>query len=275
MAEPNGIYAEKNIYSKKGVLLLAKGQKMTPEIARQLERIETVLSDGSDGDEPPLPSRDSLEQSRRKMQSDLDPSSLTAIDVAADILGQILFESKNQPWWLLIQTLSNYIDWVYTHSINVALLSLIISLKAGTARSELKEICLGAFLHDVGKLLIPKSVIQKPGRLDEMQTSVVRQHPQLGIDIVKEYHLPAICNNVIYQHHERLDGSGYPNGLKGREISREARIVMIADVFDASTSYRPYREAEPVQDQLLRMKDSPKYDTKLVRDFASFLTAIK
>lgn len=275
MAEKIEIYAKKDIYSKKGVLLLAKGQKLTQEIITQLEKIETVLSDGSGNDGPPLPSRESLEQSRLKIQRGVDPSSLDAIDTAADVLGQILFESKDKPWWLLVQTLSNYIDWVYTHSINVALLSMIIPQKAGASTAELREICLGAFLHDVGKLLIPKSLIQKPGRLDDLQMSVVQQHPQLGIDIVKEYNLPEVCENIIYQHHERLDGSGYPNGLAGDEISREARIVMIADVIDASTSYRPYREAKPVQNQLLQMRDSPRFDTELVCEFSSFLTAIK
>ena len=106
---------------------------------------------------------------------------------------------------------------------------------------ELWDLGLGAFLHDVGKLLIPKSIIQKASLPNEMDKVFIQQHCELGVSSIRPYSLSKESTDVILQHHERLDGSGYPHGLKGNAISRNAQIVMIADFVDEITSGRPHR----------------------------------
>ena len=157
------------------------------------------------------------------------------------ILCDIIFESKTKPWWIYINALANYVDWIYTHSIDVAMISLMMAVKLGYSDEELHNIGLGALLHDVGKLLVPKTIIEKLEPLTDTEKNYIRQHCELGMSSLKTFDLPEECTDIVLQHHERLDGSGYPKGLKKDEICRNAKIVMVADAVDAITSGRPYR----------------------------------
>lgn len=96
-------------------------------------------------------------------------------------------------------------------------------------------------MHDIGKITIPAEFLSKPGRLSPIEFDMVKTHAQQGYDILKEVDFPWPVAQVILQHHERMDGSGYPNGLNGDEICLEARIMAVADVVEAMSSYRPYR----------------------------------
>ena len=98
-------------------------------------------------------------------------------------------------------------------------------------------------IHDLGKIAIPSEILSKPGRLSEIEFSLLKTHPQVGFDILKDINFPLPIAQIIYQHHERMDGSGYPQGLKGPKILLEARIMAIADVVEAMASHRPYRPA--------------------------------
>ena len=187
------------------------------------------------------------------------------------VLSIIIFESKTKPWWIYVNALSNYVDWLYTHSIDVAIISLMIAVKLGYNDKELWNIGLGAFLHDVGKLLIPKLIIQKPEPLNKMEMVYIRQHCELGMSSLEQYSLPKECTDIVLQHHERLDGSGYPKGLKGDEICRNARIVMIADAVDAITSGRPYKQAQEM-DAAIKILRSEK--GKYSKEFISVLKEI-
>ena len=104
-------------------------------------------------------------------------------------------------------------------------------------------IWLSGTLHDIGKLCIPAEILSKPGDLTEPELAMIKAHPGAGYDILKgiEFHWPVA--EIVHQHHERLDGTGYPNGLKGEEILLEARILAVADVFEAMSFHRPYRPA--------------------------------
>jgi len=158
-----------------------------------------------------------------------------------EILNAILSESETKPWRTYVNALENYVDWLYIHSINVAIISLMIAVKMKYNDDEMWHIGLGAFLHDVGKLLIPKSIIQKPKHLSHQEVVFIRRHCELGVSSLDLCCLPKECTDIVLQHHERLDGSGYPRSLIKNEISPNAKIVMIADVVDAITSGRPYR----------------------------------
>jgi HD-GYP domain-containing protein (c-di-GMP phosphodiesterase class II) len=129
---------------------------------------------------------------------------------------------------------------------------------------ELFNMGLGALLHDVGKLLIPKPILQKPEGLTDMEMALVRQHCELGTSSLGTS-LPKGCMDIVMQHHERCDGKGYPNGLKGDEISRNARIVMIADAFDTLTAGRPYRTTQEINEAIMILKyDKGKYDQEFI-----------
>jgi putative nucleotidyltransferase with HDIG domain len=129
------------------------------------------------------------------------------------------------------------------HQSRVAELAVMIADKMGLDEQRLIGIHLGGLVHDIGKVYIPAEILNRPGRLTDSEFSMVKSHPDVGHEIMKEVQFPWAVNEMIYQHHERLDGTGYPQGLKGDEIALEAKIIAVADVVEAISSHRPYRPA--------------------------------
>jgi putative nucleotidyltransferase with HDIG domain len=123
-----------------------------------------------------------------------------------------------------------------------------------------------ALLHDIGKIDIPDDILKKPTRLTKEEFEIIKKHPVRGAELVKDTFLEQI-STIIEQHHERIDGSGYPYGLKDDEILLEAKILAVADSFDAMTSKRPYREAIEVSKALdeLRKLAGVTYDKEIVK----------
>ena len=130
--------------------------------------------------------------------------------------------------------------WLLRHSINVAAISLLISAYADYTPAQKRKILSGALLHDVGKMIIPGTILQKPAALTEEEKEVIKRHPLSGYRMVADSNISAESKLIVLQHHERLDGCGYPDGLGAEFICEGAKIVMIADSLDAMTSYRPY-----------------------------------
>lgn len=130
------------------------------------------------------------------------------------------------------------------HSIRTALLATCMAKELGLGESEIAEIGLGALLHDIGKLFLPREILDKPCKLSDLEFDVIKTHSEIGFQLLKDQSwLPESTIRIVHNHHERLDGSGYPKHLAGDEIHRYERIVGVADVFDAMTSKRNYREA--------------------------------
>jgi HD-GYP domain-containing protein (c-di-GMP phosphodiesterase class II) len=127
------------------------------------------------------------------------------------------------------------------HQNRVASLSVAIAQEMGFSDDRVEGIRLGSMVHDIGKISVPAEILNRPGRLTKDEFGVIKAHPEAGYDILKGVDFPWPITQMIIQHHERLDGSGYPDGLKGDEISEEARILAVADVVEAITSHRPYR----------------------------------
>jgi HD-GYP domain-containing protein (c-di-GMP phosphodiesterase class II) len=100
---------------------------------------------------------------------------------------------------------------------------------------------MGSLIHDVGKIYVPAEILSRPGKLSDAEFNLIKAHPQVGYDIIKGIEFPWHVGKMILQHHERLNGSGYPQGLKGDEVCLEARILAVADVVEAMASHRPYR----------------------------------
>ncbi len=127
------------------------------------------------------------------------------------------------------------------HQQRVAQLSTAIAVKLECSDHMIEGIRIGASIHDIGKIAVPGEILNRPGRLDELSMSMVKTHCEFGFSITKDIVFPWPISEIILQHHERLDGSGYPYGLKGDEIIREAQIVSVADMMEAIMSHRPYR----------------------------------
>lgn len=138
-----------------------------------------------------------------------------------------------------------YDDHTFSHSLNVCLLSVMVGVKLHYSPQRLRELALGGLLHDVGKMLIPVEILNKPGPLDSSEWSVMQQHTDGGFQLLrsKQDAIPLLAAHIAYQHHENFDGSGYGRQLAGDDIHEYARIAAIADIFDALTADRPYRTA--------------------------------
>ena len=127
------------------------------------------------------------------------------------------------------------------HQQRVATLACEIAQEMGLPEKDIDDIRIAGTLHDIGKLYVPLDILSQPGRLSEIEYLFIKTHPAAGYDILKSIPFDAPIADIIMQHHERVDGTGYPKGLKGDEILLPARIIAVADVFEAMASHRPYR----------------------------------
>jgi len=153
------------------------------------------------------------------------------------------------------------------HQRRVAALACAIAEEMGLSAEEIQVIRVAALLHDIGKaLFVPIEILSKPGKLTDLEMALIREHPKAGYEILRKVEFPWPVAEIVYQHHERLDGSGYPRGLKGEEILLEARIIAVADVVEAMSSHRPYRPALGVDEALaeIRKNAGKLYDPKVV-----------
>lgn len=161
------------------------------------------------------------------------------LDVAKQIVAQIIYERKIS---LDLLDLRTFDDYTYRHSVNVSVLATIIGMGIHLREAELVELCTAAILHDIGKELIAEEILNKPARLTTEEYQVMKEHARYSYEMVKDrMDISAKTKMGVLCHHENEDGSGYPNGLEGEEIHLFARIIHVADVYDALTSVRPYK----------------------------------
>jgi HD-GYP domain-containing protein (c-di-GMP phosphodiesterase class II) len=155
------------------------------------------------------------------------------------------------------------------HSRRVFLYSMEIAKAMGGVEHQLKDVAMGAWLHDIGKLAIPDRILLKPGPLTTEEWEVMRGHSRIGYDLVKNIAFLADAAEIVLTHHERYDGSGYPQGLKAEQIPIGARIFAVADTLDAMTSDRPYHAAAPFQTarEEIQRGTGTLYDSRVVSTF--------
>ncbi|WP_222930751.1 response regulator [Allochromatium palmeri] len=165
------------------------------------------------------------------------------------------------------------------HVIRMSHYSRLLGEAIGMSESESDQLLNAAPMHDIGKIGIPDRILQKPGKLDAEEWTIMQTHSQIGADILGDAgdsNLLEMARIVALTHHEKWDGSGYPNGLVGEDIPRVGRIVAIADVFDALTSVRPYKKAWPVEEAVALLRDGAgsHFDPRLIPSFLEILPKV-
>jgi putative nucleotidyltransferase with HDIG domain len=157
-------------------------------------------------------------------------------------------------------------DYTAEHTRGVALRAVQLGEELGLAPVRLRELAVGGLLHDVGKLAVPNEILQKPGALTDEEFDAIKRHPELGSELVRELGFSAQVARLVLDHHERLDGTGYPRGLGAPDLDIETRILAVCDVFDALLSKRVYRDAWRLDDalELISRESGTKFDPACV-----------
>ncbi|EGO65786.1 HD-GYP domain-containing protein [Acetonema longum] len=189
------------------------------------------------------------------------------------LLDELCQRKDIQPVFIALR---NYNDYLFEHSINVFFISMLIAIDMEFDRSRLRELGVGSLLHDTGMLQIPAAIVNKPGKLTIEETREVKKHTELGYELLRQNpDISLMAANCAWQHHERFDGSGYPRGLREKEIHEFARIVAVADVYTAMTAKTPYRKAIPVYDTvaLIAKTAGVYFDHEIVTHFMKKVVA--
>jgi putative nucleotidyltransferase with HDIG domain len=152
------------------------------------------------------------------------------------------------------------------HQQRVTQLALALAKEIGLAPDHTEGLRVASLIHDIGKIAVPAEILNRPGKLNDYEMNIIRIHSEAGNDILKKIDFPWPVAQIVLQHHERLNGSGYPQGLQGSDILQEAKILAVADVVEAMASHRPYRPAlgvEAALEEITKNKDNL-YDPEVV-----------
>ncbi len=255
----------KQIYNVNGSVLLTKGSKLTERVIKRLKKlnvstfyIEDELSEGIEildiiPEELRIEAEITitegfktiaeLHHNKANLQSMMKSGRAIRSfqKVFRDILDCLIDHYQALS---LLATTKVYENHIFTHSLNVSIYSCQLGLENGLPLKQIEEIGLGAMLHDLGKMYVPQEILTKPGELTREEYELVQKHCELGFETLRKIHeFPLTAAHCAFQHHERMDGKGYPRGLKEHEIHKYAKIIGVCDVFDAVTSPRAYRPA--------------------------------
>lgn len=293
----SGSYLGKTIYDNEGRILLKAGALLSQNIIRSIRNLNIfsiyVIDEYSD-----IEIEDIVKPELRQKSVSLLKKTFTNIERIANLntgndtktkdsllkkneayfqsiyeiseeLLQNILSNKNVLVSLVdIKSMDNY---TYQHSVNVAILSLVLGISLRLSKKDLITLCIGALIHDIGKIFIPKEIITKEGPLTFDEYELIKSHPKKGYDYLhNEYSIKTASKLIVLQHHERVDGYGYPNNLKAHQINELSKIVAIADVYDALTSDRSYRRALCPNEALeyIMANADTMFDFKLVDTFA-------
>ncbi len=210
---------------------------------------------------------------------DIDTISVFA-DQAALVLHNTLLKIENGKKEVYLETIAALVSAVdakdrYTrnHSKNVARMAVLLSRELKLDAREIQAVEYGSLLHDVGKIGIPEAILNKKGKLEDEEFERIKQHPVIGVGILQPVDFLHSIHDIIHYHHERIDGRGYPDGLKGEEIPFEARIVSIADAWDAMTSDRSYRQGMSEERALAELQNHAggQFDAYMAKAFVTMV----
>lgn len=284
-----GMVLAKDVSAPSGLFaLIAKGQVLTPRIIDKLRlhEIDGIYIESAIGsDIQPECYIETAE--RRRILADIrtvytsyfnqqyiSPTVLESTKkLAYDLVEKIL---ERDEFLMDVIDIKSYDNYTYTHSMNVSILSVLIAKQLGFSVNRLTDIALCGLMHDIGKIDIPINIINKRGSLSHEEFELVKSHPQNGVERMRKcYHISREVLLGIQCHHEKFGGGGYPNSHKGEDIPLFARILAIADVYDALTSHRSYRSAWLPSDAILYIISQADvlFDPSLVQNFLHVVCA--
>lgn len=238
-----GMKVARAILNENGDILVNIDVILTEKLIRKLEEreldglyIEDALSEDIEIEQ--LISDKNQQRAIRALKNmDID----AAVDVAEKIAEEMCDMKEIS---LNMVSLRAKSDYTYKHSVNVAVYSVIMGIGMGLRKGLLKELAVSALLHDIGKLQIPNRILNKPGKLTEEEYETIKKHSEYGYELLKtNVMLTSKIRMGVYMHHENVDGTGYPLGLKEHQIYLFAKIIHIADVYDALSTERSYKKA--------------------------------
>lgn len=249
-----------------GRLLVAKGTVVTESMIKTLQRYNITVSVPQD-DTWNIESM-TTQQNMLLQRLDLD----RLVDKANSLVDSLL----SGTYAPMLHLMYDYDACTYTHTKNVTLLALLAAIEMQYSVDDLRNIALGAILHDIGKLKVPLSILDKPGRLTPKEFAVVQKHPRIGYDMIADAGpVSSAVKQIVLQHHENFDGSGYPMCLDRYHGYRHARLVHICDVYEAMCAKRPYKlpmSREQVR-EFIQSKTGTMFDPELVRKFLDVVPA--
>ena len=219
--------------------------------------------------------RRALENRRLKRENDAYRTNLEALVAARTQQLKTAMANLERSYDFTLEALGEALDLkdaeTEGHSKRVTAFTIAMARRMGLAKDDIAVIARGAFLHDIGKMAIPDSILRKPGKLSEEEVAIMREHSYLGYKMLSRIPFLVEAAEIVYTHQERYDGTGYPRGLKGEEIPLGARIFSIADTLDAMTSDRPYRPKQTVQAARREIEtwSGRQFDPKVVAVFLS------
>lgn len=296
-----GMITADDVLSPSGQLIIPKNTTLNPRLISRLklynvkkvcviitDDVAQTLNAAAEKNKPVNPERNTQQfkvfnRTYQDMANDLEAAFKEVMEKPYDtydpapIIDQILDLAKTVKNTMhlmnTLQLLREYDDTMYIHSLSVALIAHTIASQQNFTEEDMRNLMFACAFHDIGKVQIPTDILYKPGRLTDEEYAIVKQHTQKGYDILNKAHFPMDIQMAALLHHERCDGTGYPSGLTLEKIPLYARIIAIADVYDAMTARRAYRKEICSFDVIAEFENSgyQKYDVTLL---IPFLTSI-
>jgi len=249
-----GMILARSILNSKGRVLLAAGITFTEEYIHKLKilNLDVLFIKDAKYADITIPEYLSIETQQRALSilsttlARISKTGAFSVDAVSHVASDIVEELITQiDVTIHLTGIAVYDDCTLSHSLNCSIYSALLARSCGFTIPQIKIITCGALLHDMGKIEIDKQILNKPGRLTDDEFTIMKEHPTLGFNLLtkKRLELSSLVAHMAWQHHEKIDGSGYPRGLQGEQILSYARLLAITDVYDAITAHRPYRRA--------------------------------
>lgn len=268
----SGMVLVYTLYDNNEKVLLKANRKLTQNYINRIQQMDImglyVFEDDEITEHTPIVS----EQTRLKAIKSLKRLNIDDCIYIANNIVEEIRESES----MIVETinLSTYDNYTYTHSVNVDILSVVLGVACGLRDDELRKLSQAALLHDIGKTCVPIEILNKPGRLTDEEFDEIKKHPRYGYNMLKDnYDVSSVTRNAILSHHENEDGSGYPRNLTSENIHLFAKIIHIADVYDALTTKRVYKDAMNPADALEYLMGNVErlFDKELVAMFMDYI----
>ncbi|WP_310550396.1 HD-GYP domain-containing protein [Paenibacillus glufosinatiresistens] len=253
----------RDVFNHRGVLVLPAASRLDESNLRLLtsHRIYLDPSDVADRRGKSKEFQKAVDSGTLAMEQIFETArhtkSIPMMELRYEVLPFIQAVSESNDFYGVLETLQSKDDYTFRHNIAVGILSTLLGKWMGLGQDHLMQLTIAATLHDIGKVVIPEEVLNKPGKLTKEEFDLVKQHTTFGYEIIRKTvgtnHNEAL---VALQHHERMDGSGYPHGIPGDQQLEISRVVAVTDVFHAMSSDRPYHKASPLYEILRQMEEN-------------------